>query len=175
MSKRAKKKLRNQKRKVKLNKESIQEVIDELNQYKAGVELVCKEIAAVVGELGVEIAQAKLVQLGAHDTGELANSIHYVIDESSGMARVYIRADAKYAMYVEFGTGIMGELNDKHPMHSDVGWEHDVNDHGFEGWVYKGADGKTHRTWGQPARPFLYETVKELEQSIPEIVRKVFG
>lgn len=76
-----------------------------------------------------------------------------------------------YAMYVEFGTGIVGSRGKPHPKLSEQGWKYDVNQHGEAGWVYPSSERDPNRnkwqdkngnwfawTKGQEARPFMYET-----------------
>lgn len=161
---------------VSLDPQSIQKAIDEVRENRAAVVVANREVAETIGELGVELAIDNLIAHGAVATGQLASSIRYEIEEEDGKCRVHIVADkdiAPYAAYVEFGTGIIGKVSPKHPLHSKVGWQHDVNQHGWEGWRFPKGD-HYYPTLGQPARPFLYETVAELEASIPEVVKKVF-
>mgnify|MGYP001030709329 CR=1 FL=1 len=76
-----------------------------------------------------------------------------------------------YAMYVEFGTGIVGKEGKVHPKSGESGWNYDVNEHGESGWTYPtSADDPNPNKWqdedgmywawtrGQQARPFMYET-----------------
>lgn len=159
---------------MKLTPESIQEAIDYVLDYKAGVETASKEVVEIIGELGVETARNKLREYGAVQTTDLLTSVNYVIEEVNGKYCVRIVADAPYFKFVEFGTGIVGKDAPDHPLHSEVGWEHDINKHGDKGWYFPGDDGKYYLTKGQPARPFLFETIEELKAAIPEIVRSVY-
>lgn len=61
-----------------------------------------------------------------------------------------------YAIYVEYGTGIVGEhFPHKQPK---IDWTYDVNGHDIKGWYYKDDNGIWHRTYGQKSRPFIYDT-----------------
>lgn len=66
-----------------------------------------------------------------------------------------------YVLYIEFGTGIVGENATHHPDENMFGWfqGHDINDHGYAGWVYIGRDNKKHWTAGQKSKPVLYHTL----------------
>lgn len=110
-------------------------------------------------EKGVEFARMELLMFDrpAVFTGELSNSIAPAMTTDKDGVVV---ANATYAVYVEYGTGIVGKLGPKHP---DQKYQLDVNGHGWEGWVYKGDDGKFHHTYGMEARPFMYNTMRDLE------------
>ena len=82
---------------------------------------------------------------------EVASSVK-LVNTGDGITLV---ASSDHADYVEFGTGIRG-AESPHPKPN--GWSYDVNEHGDDGWVYKGKDGKFHWTAGTRSRPFMYET-----------------
>jgi hypothetical protein len=121
-------------------------------------------------EYGVEIAKLEVRKLDAIYTGELQNSIEGFFPSSNvGI----IRAGATYAVYVEFGTGVVGK-GSPHP--DPQGYQYDVNNHGDKGWVYFDEDsGKFRWTKGFKSRPFMYNTAKELERKCIEIAKEVFG
>ena len=84
-----------------------------------------------------------------------------------------VRADTTYAVFVEYGTGVVGASN-PHPAPDN--WRYDVNSHGEKGWVYKSErDGKFHWTKGMPSRPFMYDTIRELERNLDSIASEVFS
>lgn len=75
-----------------------------------------------------------------------------------------------YTMYVEYGTGVVGE-GFQHPDPSMADWEYDINQHGDEGWWYPSYEEDRNSTkyqtkdgvwwaWtaGQASRPFMYHT-----------------
>lgn len=93
---------------------------------------------------------------------------------------LYVGCD--YAIYVEFGTGIVGSEN-PHPNPSR--WQYDVNQHGDEGWWYKTDnpypnqkviktdDGETlAHTRGQESKPFMYKTWLWARRSYTNIIKK---
>ena len=114
---------------------------------------------------GAEIAKMQVASLEAVYTGELEQSIQglFMPDERCG----FVIADAPYAIYVEYGTGIVG-AGDPHP-EADGNWNYDVKGHGQEGWFYRNdKDGKVHWTKGFISRPFMYNTLRWLEEAAPE-------
>lgn len=161
--------------KVRLDPHGIANAVAELNEYKADLERRVRFLIETLTDHGADIARAKVVEMDAVYSGELLGSINSYLFSFGGKPVGFIRVNAEYGMFVEFGTGIVGKTNPYHPAHSAFGWEHDIHDHGNAGWFYPGDDGKAHWTKGQPSRPFLYETAMQLKQEFPKIVKAVFG
>lgn len=88
-----------------------------------------------------------------------------------------------YAVFVEFGTGVIGE-NSQHPKASEHGWVYDSHGHGEAGWWYPTDAGDPNPTtklskngWiaftrGQVSRPFMYDLWLWATQSATNIVNK---
>ena len=156
---------------IKLNPKDIGRVIKDIEKYKREL---TEKVNLLIGELtdhGVEIAKVQVRQLRAWYTGELESSISGYFSPSTGVG--IIKAGAPYAVYVEFGTGIVGS-GSPHP--APAGWQYDVNAHGESGWwYYNDRDGKMHWTKGMPSRPFMYNTAKQLENECKIIAREVFN
>lgn len=88
-------------------------------------------------------------------------------------------SDGGYAMFVEYGTGIVGKSDGKvHPWAGKTGWIYDSNNHGREGWWYPSNDRDKNKhkhqdangkwwawTQGQVSRPFMYDTWMWARQS----------
>lgn len=123
---------------------------------------------------GVLVAKAEVIALGAVDTGELADSIERgVFNKKEGFG--IIRATAYYAIFVEYGTGVRGADGGDHPWAGEVGWDHDVNGYGEDGWLYYGWDMKWHRTSGQAYRPFMYNTMIMLKDMAEREGMRIIG
>lgn len=153
-----------------LNQNSIGRAIQELKQFKEDLSRALADLVKALTSEGTEIAKMEVLRLGAFDTGELADSIYGIYDESSHTG--FIRAVSYYAVFVEYGTGVVGAAN-SHPS-PVAGWTYDHNSHGEAGWVYRSdRDNKFHWTKGQPSSPFMYNTMKELERLAPERIREM--
>lgn len=157
--------------KINLNPREIDRLIKDIKQYKREL---TEKVNLLIGELtdyGVEVAKAQVRELGAWYTGELESSIKGYFSPSVGVG--IIKAGAPYAVYVEFGTGIVGK-GQPHPSPDD--WRYDINEHGESGWWYFN-DYTGHPQWtkGMPSRPFMYNTARELENACERIAREVFG
>ncbi len=156
--------------KVKLNPKSIEKAITELQMYKEDVERRVKLLLDVLIERGAEIARAKIVELDAIDSGNLLKSVESVISGNVG----FIRVNSEYGIFVEFGTGIVGD-GSPHPQSGEFDWEYDVNEHGDAGWHFPADDGSWPITKGQASRPFMYETAQQLREEMPYFIKGVFG
>jgi hypothetical protein len=157
--------------KINLNPREIDRLIKDIKQYKREL---AEKVNLLIGELtdyGVEVAKAQVRELGAWYTGELESSIEGYFSPSVGVG--IIKAGAPYAVYVEFGTGVVGK-SQPHPSPDD--WRYDINEHGESGWWYFN-DYTGHPQWtkGMPSRPFMYNTARELENACERIAREVFG
>lgn len=146
--------------KMRLTSRSIEEAIREVKQYKQQLDERVKALIRALVDKGVEIAKAQVRELNAVYTGQLEESITGFFDEETGIG--IIRTDCPYAVYVEFGTGVVGQRN-PHPEPIE-GWEYDVNEHGDAGWWYfNERDQKWHWTKGMKSRPFMYNTLQILK------------
>lgn len=155
-----------------LSEKEITRVIKDIEKYKREL---TEKVNLLIGELtdyGVEVAKAQVRELGAWYTGELESSIKGYFSPSAGVG--IIKAGAPYAVYVEFGTGIVGKTS-PHPDKPE-GWQYDINDHGDDGWWYFNDNtGRTQWTKGMPSRPFMYNTARKLENDCRIIAREVFN
>lgn len=156
--------------KIKVSLGNIPEAIKEIEEYERRLNENIQEFLARLLETGVEIAKAKITELGAIDNGELLNSIAYTLYKEGDKGILF--TDCSHACYVEFGTGVKGS-NSPHPT---MPWAYDVNNHGEDGWYYYDTEqGRVRFTKGMPSRPFMYETVSELEREAIEIAKEVFA
>lgn len=154
-----------------LSVKEINRAIREVEKYKAELNAKVSRLIEALTDYGVEIAKVQVRQLGAWYTGELESSISGYFSPSLGVG--IIKAGAPYAVYVEFGTGIVGS-GSPHP--APAGWQYDVNAHGESGWWYFNDNtGRVQWTKGMPSRPFMYNTAKQLENECKIIAREVFN
>ena len=155
----------------KLDEAEIDRAIREVKAYKRLFLSKCENLVKELTAQGAEIARVQVAQLDAIYTGDLRNSIGDYFSTKTGVG--IIRADAYYAIYVEFGTGVVGSQS-PHP--NPQGWQYDVNAHGDKGWVYyDDENGQFRWTKGFKSRPFMYNTARELEKKCLEIAQEVFG
>lgn len=165
---------------VKLDPYSVSNAIVELQMYKEDLERRIRLLVKKLTERGADIARAKVADYDAVYSGDLLQSINGIMDGNRGV----IRVDSKYALFVEFGTGPIGKQN-PHPLAESSHYKD-------EPW-YTAADGKPmdmiydwtpietddgniiYLAYGQPAKPFMHETAKQLREELPGIIKEVFG
>lgn len=162
-----------------LDAKSIDNAIREIRHIQEQLVEAMNDLIQKLADEGVKEAKAQVAAMDAVDTGELERSIYGYYDPESRIG--YVIAGAPHAFYVEYGTGIIGAI-EQHPEASEAGWEYMVGEHitigpgGHIGWWYKSdKDGKLHWTRGQPARPFMYNTMVWLEEAAQALGRTILS
>lgn len=150
---------------------SLERATQEVRKYAMELDEKVEALIRKLAERGAMVAKVQLAALDAVYTGELLSSIEGIYNEKDHVG--IVRAGAPYAIFVEYGTGVIG-AGSPHP--KPDGWQYDANGHGDEGWVYLNErDGKYHWTRGYQSRPFMYNTARELERECVNIAKEVFG
>lgn len=167
-----------------LSEKSVQNAINELRKYQKSLERKTQLVAKKLAELGVEVARMNVVGLDAVFTGDLARSIHVEDKGKVGSGYLFcVVADDESALFVEFGTGVVGERN-PYSGNIPIDWdyasgkkikEYFINGKLVYGWFYPGIDGKWHFTQGIPSRPFMTMTATELQSKVVDVVKEVFA
>ena len=150
---------------MELSTQSIKHAIQEIKVVRDELKAKCWELVKALTMEGAEVAKMQVVSLEAFDTGVLEQSIQGLFFPSERCG--FVIAGAPYAIYVEYGTGIVGKAS-PHP-EAEGNYDYDVHQHGALGWVYRSdKDGKFHWTAGYVSRPFMYNTLRWLEEAAPE-------
>lgn len=176
-----------------LDADSIERAIKEIRDLNKVLHEAVGKLIQDLTDKGVEIARIEIASMGAVDSSTLFESMTGWYDSGAHIGHVY--TDLEYAILVEYGTGIVGE-GSPHPGIGDADWNnpdgvtvkgetysvYDQNNHGERGWWYPSPngwytpkDGVTNEeglslawTKGMPSRPFMYNTMRELEMYIEE-------
>ena len=163
--------------KVKLDPKSIENAINEIQEYQKDLERRVRLLLKRLTDEGVMIAKAKVVEHKIIHDNELTNSINGFVQGDVG----FIRVDDEHAVFFEFGTGPVGAKN-PHPLGSNYkseGWFTKADGKPMDqlyGWQAFGDDDDVYFfTEGQKAKPFMYETAQRLRDIFPDIVKEVFG
>ena len=165
-----------------LSVKGIEQLQKELLNYKNNilqrkVDLLVKTLA----DKGVAMAKANVKEFDAIFTADLYDSIHTEFESSGkGTAIFYIVCDSEHAMFVEFGTGQIGQENPyPYEFPEGVVWDYNTGKkifpfgEGQYGWIYE-RDGKLYFTQGMPSRPFMYETSLDLYRIVEKTAKEVF-
>lgn len=139
--------------------------ISGLNEYIKKLEQSTDKLIETVKKQAMQDAEVLAGKQRANCpvvTGELRESIQSYCVLQGDIIEAGTRTNCEHAVYVEFGTGPVGSKNG-HPLDSELGvvrkadsWK--VNIPGV-GYRY---------TEGQPANPFMYRGIKEMEETIKE-------
>lgn len=143
-----------------LDAASIQSAIDQVKDIQYRLQPALNRLVEQMALRGVDIARATLLEFDrpAYDTGELYESIQANVN--GGEATV--AAQAYYAAYVEFGTGMPGQVSANNPGMLDPR-QKDTGTYSNGGWVYfNDRIGDFVFTTGMEGRPFMYMTYNEL-------------
>lgn len=130
-------------------------------------------------------AESKLQSSIKHPTGELAGSVKdEVTTDSDGKLVGRVFSDKETAIFREFGTGPNGEKSTKDlpqgftPVYTQKAWFFPVSSsvedltalYGIPKIEIQGVE--FYRTSGQPARPWLYPSLKEVQERSDEILER---
>ena len=157
-----------------LTPSSINKAIREINRFKKQIQAWTDDLVRKLVEDGITVAKMNVMHMNAVFTGQLEESIQGVFFPEEKMGVIF--TDVPYALFVEYGTGFMGAGTNVSPL--PEGYEHDYNHHGPAGWVYfLTTDGINKFCWtnGMVARPYMYETLKWLEENVGQIAEDTFG
>ena len=164
-----------------LDPKSVEKAIKELNAYKKEVEDKTVELVKRLITMGVSISRVKLVEYGAYYSGDLYNSIDGYYNSSTNTG--FVRVTNDHAAFIEFGTGPRGSAT-PHPTvatnYKDEGWFTKADGkpmdaiYGWKPYTLENGD-VIYYTEGQPAKPFMYYTAKQLEQEYVRVAKEVFA
>lgn len=168
---------------ITLSQKSVQDAISKIKAYQNDLTYKCQILAEKLAERGVEIARLQLADLDAIFTTELISSVHAEYKGSIKGGGIWaVVAGTDHAMFVEFGTGIVGKRS-PYPgnLPEGVDWQYASGQtirqlaDGRYGWFYQDDNGKWWFTEGMPSRPFMYYTAQELEKIVVETAKEVFS
>ena len=149
---------------------SIENAIREVKHIQENLKPAMMHLISYLAEKGVEVARAELIffEDPAYYTGELSESIRSDTTKD-GVGSVI--ADCEYAIYVEYGTGYYFDDGNEDgigrsgkPMHSMTGW-----------YYLNKKDGKVYHTYGMPARPFMHNTLLDLEEEAKAVGGRIIA
>lgn len=152
--------------------QSVANAVRRMNEVRDNITKCSNFVLDQLADMGARYAKGSITAYRAYDTGYLHDSIHPEFTTADKRVSKVV-ADAWYAAYVEYGTGIVGS-GKSHP--NPDGWDYDVNHHGDAGWwYYDWARSKWQWTAGQPARPFMYDTKLHLEKEAEDVYASLFA
>ena len=169
--------------KVPLSQRGIDTLLREIESYTVWLKERSQVLLDRLAQAGYEVASARFAKAAYDGTNDASVSL----ETRSGGVRAVVAVGAS-VLFIEFGTGVT--YPDNHPQAAELGmkrgeygqghgkqssWGY-YGDPGTNGVVKMKKDGSTVViTHGNPANMPMYETVKELEAMLPDLVKEVFS
>ena len=169
--------------KVPLSQRGIDTLLREIESYTVWLKERSQVLLDRLAQAGFEVASARFAKAAYDGTNDASVSM-----ETRGEGVRAVVAVGASVLFIEFGTGVT--YPDNHPQAAELGmkrgeygqghgkqssWGY-YGDPGTNGVVKMKKDGSTVViTHGNPANMPMYETVKELEAMLPELVKEVFS
>ena len=169
--------------KVPLSQRGIDTLLREIKSYTVWLKERSQVLLDRLAQAGVEVASARFAKAAYDGTNDASVSL----ETRSDGVRAVVAVGAS-VLFIEFGTGVT--YPDNHPQAAELGMKRGEygKGHGKQSsWGYYGDPGtngvvKTKKdgstvviTHGNPANMPMYETVKELEAMLPDLVKEVFS
>ena len=169
--------------KVPLSQRGIDTLLREIESYTVWLKERSQVLLDRLAQAGFEVASARFAKAAYDGTNDASVSL-----ETRGDGVRAVVAVGASVLFIEFGTGVT--YPDSHPQAAELGmkrgeygqghgkqssWGY-YGDPGTNGVVKMKKDGSTVViTHGNPANMPMYETVKELEAMLPDLVKEVFS
>lgn len=169
--------------KVPLSQRGIDTLLREIESYTVWLKERSQVLLDRLAQAGFEVASARFAKAAYDGTNDASVSM-----ETRGDGARAVVAVGASVLFIEFGTGVT--YPDNHPQAAELGMKRGEYGQGHgkqSSWGYYGdlgtngvvkmkKDGSTVViTHGNPANMPMYETVKELEAMLPELVKEVFS
>ena len=169
--------------KVPLSQRGIDTLLREIESYTVWLKERSQVLLDRLAQAGFEVASARFAKAAYDGTNDASVSM-----ETRGDGMRAVVAVGASVLFIEFGTGVT--YPDNHPQAAELGMKRGEygKGHGKQSsWGYYGDPGtngvvKTKKdgstvviTHGNPANMPMYETVKELEAMLPDLVKEVFS
>lgn len=169
--------------KVPLSQRGIDTLLREIESYTVWLKERSQVLLDRLAQAGVEVASARFAKVAYDGTNDASVSL-----ETRGDGVRAVVAVGASVLFIEFGIGVT--YPDNHPQAAELGMKRGEYGQGHgkqSSWGYYGDPGtngvvKTKKdgstvviTHGNPANMPMYETVKELEAMLPDLVKEVFS
>lgn len=157
--------------KIELSEESFKRAAAEVRAYAESLDDKCAELSRRLAEIGVDAAVSHV----RRESGSLASSIR---SERSGERAYLVLADSEYAVYVEFGTGVVGS---KTPYAGQLpDWATGPGSRSTKtredgSWIYYDqVTGEFKSTFGQAPSAFMAAGAEAVRKAVVDTAKEVF-
>ena len=152
--------------------ESVEKVIQIVNQYKRDFEAKEREFVRRLAEIGVRVAQAGFA------TADYDGINDVVVSMEKTATGYNVVASGKSVGFIEFGTGV------KYPEWDNTGMDYTPPKHGTygkgrgknpSGWWFKQHDGgRARHTYGNPPAESMRTARDEIVENVLRVAREVW-
>lgn len=162
--------------KVSLDPASIQNAINEVENYKRWLHEKTQEFLHRLAQRGCENATWYFSNAVYDGTNDVTCEIR-----ENGDNMIAVVATGKATLFIEFGTGVL--FPDNHPENTfERGGYGAGRGSNPGGWNYQGDPGTFGKasksgwvhTYGNPANMSMYQAIRDVEREFTEIAREVF-
>ena len=157
-------------KKIELSSDNIKDTIKRLRELRKEIQKIPENMDEIMNDA---------VNFCVQQTGNFAPHCNtYYIRTSKGYR---IIQEGRGVVFVEFGTGVVGENAEHNPMQSRFGFVHNVGEtikelpDGRVGWFFPKDDGSWRFTQGQPARMQMYRTGEYLKERLDKEIKYKVG
>ena len=168
--------------KMSLSTSSIDAAIREVEAYRKWLKSKSKLLLERLAQEGYQISSANFAKASYDGT----NDAQVSVEQRGDNVRAVVAVGAS-VLFIEFGTGVI--YPDDHPEAAENGMRRGAYGQGKgsqTSWGYYGDPGTNGKvrskgdksvviTKGNPANMAMYNTVRQLEQKLPALVKEVFG
>lgn len=159
-----------------LSASSVRAARERIQRYTTDLPGKVDELCRRLAEIGMQSAVTALHDTNTHETGELESSIQV---ERLGERNYLVVTYCGYAVYVEFGTGVVGAgvpYPGNRPEYITGPLSRTTKAREDGSWVYwDDRQGRFRITKGQRPAGFLAAATVEMGQRVKEVAREVFG
>lgn len=156
--------------KANLSAESLQTLLNQLNEYKSRMQAAPKRITESLVDYGEEQIAQGIEGIRDKDGNYLAKAGSYVFGDG-GLAYM----EGEQAAYLEYGTGVTG-LASPHPQAEEAGWQYNtgptINPKTGDWSYWDPVKGKYVHTKGIPAQMPVLKAAQEMRKKLPELARE---
>lgn len=163
-------------------KNSVRNLIKELERYRDGLETKCEIFVSRLAEVGIKAINASLGGISPFYKGHTSAVLDGVYKDGDSYKAV-IRMFGDQALFIEFGSGVTfntqkgGSLHPKgKELGMTIGSYNPNSDNATNpwGWYYTDEYGQSQHTYGTPTFAPMYQSYLQMRAEIVRIAKEVF-
>lgn len=167
------------KRRISLDTDQIQSLINELNEYADNLKGKCEIFLEMLAQEGIKVVDANYWTGRSDPTTSKSHKCEFQIDDNGNVLTGRLTVTGKDILFIEFGSGITFNRGNSHPKNAEFGYgvgTYPGQKHAFDedGWYYRKGNSLYH-SFGTEATMPVYKASLEMMEKIEEIAEEVFG